>query len=229
VDERIEFINQMGKEINLLEKYPKAKRDLVNRVKEKTETVRAKAREFGKEFFDGDRNQGYGGFKYNPKFWQPVIPDFIKYWGLNSKSSVLDVGCAKGFMLYDMNKLIPGITIKGIDISDYAINNSMPEIKKFVQVANAKKLPFPDNSFDVVISINTIHNLERSECAESLHEISRVSKKYSFVTVDAYRNKEEKKNMFAWNLTAKTIMSAEEWKFFFEENSYKGDYNWFIP
>jgi len=229
MDEGIKLIINMGKEINLLANYPKSKRNLVERVKEKTEEVRAIARKFGKEFFDGDRNQGYGGFTYNPKFWQPVIPDFIKHWGLNSKSSVLDVGCAKGFMLYDLFKLIPGINLRGIDISEYAINNSVPEIKKFVQIADAKKIPFPDNSFDVVISINTVHNLDRAECAEALREITRVSKKYSFITVDAYNNENEKEKMHAWNLTAKTIMSVDDWKLFFKEVGYNGDYYWFIP
>ena len=219
----------MGKEINLLTNYPKSKRNILERKEKKSEKVRIIARKFGKEFFDGNRNHGYGGFVYDPKFWQPVIPDFNKYWGLNSRSSILDVGCAKGFMLYDLSKLIPGINLRGIDISEYAINNSIPEIRKFIQVASAKKIPFPDNSFDVVISINTIHNLECSECAEALREITRVSKKYSFITVDAYRNDEEKKKMHAWNLTAKTIMSVDEWKFFFREVGYNGDYYWFIP
>ena len=229
MDEGIKLIINMGKEINLLANYPKSKRNLVERVKEKTEEVRTIARRFGKEFFDGDRNQGYGGFAYNAKFWQPVIPDFIKFWGLNSKSSVLDVGCAKGFMLYDLSKLIPGINLRGIDVSEYAINNSVSEIKKFVQIADAKKIPFPDNSFDVVISINTVHNLDRVECAEALREITRVSKKYSFITVDAYRNENEREKMYAWNLTAKTIMSVDGWKSFFKEVGYNGDYYWFIP
>ena len=219
----------MGKEVNLLAKYPKSKRNIFERQSEKTEEDRQIARKFGKDFFDGERKHGYGGFFYNSKFWQPVITDFQKYWNLNTKSSILDVGCGKGFMLYDISKLIPGITLKGVDISDYAINNCLPEMKKFLQVENAKKLPFPDNSFDVVISINTIHNLERAECAAALKEISRVSKKYSFITVDAYRNEEEKKRMLAWNLTAKTIMSVEEWKFFFHDSGYDGDYYWFIP
>ena len=219
----------MGKEVNLLVNYPKSKRNIFEREEQKSEEARVIARKFDKEFFDGDRNHGYGGFIYNPKFWQQVIPDFIKYWGLNSKSSILDVGCAKGFMLYDLSKLIPGINLQGMDISDYAISNSIPEIRKFIQVANAKKIPFSDNSFDVVIAINTIHNLERAECAEALREITRVSKKYSFVTVDAYRNDEEREKMYAWNLTAKTIMSADDWKLFFKEVGYNGDYHWFIP
>ena len=219
----------MGKEVNLLVNYPKSKRNIFEREEQKSEEARVIARKFDKEFFDGDRNHGYGGFTYNPEFWQPVIPDFIKYWGLNSKSSILDVGCAKGFMLYDLSKLIPGINLQGMDISDYAISNSIPEIRKFIQVADAKKIPFSDTSFDVVIAINTIHNLERTECAEALREITRVSKKYSFITVDAYRNDEEKKRMYAWNLTAKTIMSVDDLKLFFKEVGYNGDYHWFIP
>ncbi len=229
MDETIKFVIKMGKEVNLLAKYPKSKRNIFERQSEKTEEDRRIARKFGKDFFDGDRKHGYGGFSYNPKFWQPVIPDFQKYWNLNTKSSILDVGCGKGFMLYDIFKLIPGVNIKGVDISEYAINNCLPEIKKFLQVSDATKLPFPDNSFDVVISINTIHNLERTECSVALKEISRVSKKFSFITVDAYRNEEEKKRMLAWNLTAKTIMSVDEWKSFFNESGYNGDYYWFIP
>ena len=118
---------------------------------------------FGKEFFDGDRNYGYGGFYYNKKFWKPVIPSFQKYWNLNSDNSILDVGCAKGFMLYDIAKSIPGIKVSGIDISDYAISNSIPEMRDFLTVGDAKKLPYPDKSFDIVISINTIHNLEKED------------------------------------------------------------------
>ena len=219
----------MGREINLLENYPRSKRNISERENKKTEEVRNIARKFEKDFFDGDRSFGYGGFNYNAKFWQPVIPTFKKYWKLSSENSILDVGCAKGFMLYDFVKLIPGIKVRGIDISDYAINNAKSEVKEFVQVANAKKLPFPDNSFDIVISINTIHNLEANECAQALLEIDRVSKKKSFITVDAYRNEEEKKKMMAWNLTAKTIMSVDNWKSFFKEVGFKGDYYWFIP
>ena len=219
----------MGKEINLLSNYPRSKRDISKRESQKTEEDRAIGRKFGKEFFDGDRKHGYGGFTYNSKYWESVIQDFKKYYNLNSSNSILDVGCAKGFMLYDFSKAIPGISLSGIDISEYAINNSIPEIKKLVRVANAKKLPFSDNFFDLVISINTIHNLEQNDCADALREIARVSKKYSFITVDAYRNEEEKKRMLAWNLTAKTIMSVSEWKLFFEEIGYNGDYYWFIP
>lgn len=227
MDEKIKTM--IGNEIDLLKNYPKTKRNILERANQKTEADRAIARKFDKEFFDGDRKHGYGGFYYNPRFWQPVIQDFIKYWKLGKNSSVLDVGCAKGFMLHDLKEFIPSITISGIDISKYAIENSLADVKNFLRVGNANNIPFKDNSFDVVISINTIHNLELNECAKALKEISRVSRKYSFITVDAYRNQEEKKSMLAWNLTAKTIMSVNEWKIFFKDNNYCGDYYWFTP
>ncbi len=219
----------MGKEINLLKNYPKAKRDLSARLEQKTQEDRGIARKFGQEFFDGERKHGYGGFEYNPRFWQPVIPTFREYWNLSSQSKVLDIGCGKGFMMHDLYESIPGIDVRGIDISSYAISNCIDTVKDKVLVADAKELPFDDNSFDVVISINTIHNLIENDCAIAVKEIERVSKKYSFITVDAYRNEAEKERMYAWNLTAKTIMSVEEWIKFFSDNDYSGDYYWFIP
>jgi SAM-dependent methyltransferase len=219
----------MGKEIDLLINYPKTKRNLEERLASKTDADRAIARQFGRDFFDGDRNHGYGGFNYMPRFWQPVIPTFKNYWNLTANSSLLDVGCAKGFMLHDLAESIPGITLKGIDISEYAIKNAMVDMKLNLQVANATQLPFPDKTFDVVISINTVHNLDRNDCAKALQEIERVSRGHSFITVDAYRNDEEKERMNTWNLTAKTIMSVEEWITFFKDVGYTGDYFWFIP
>ncbi len=219
----------MGIEIDLLEHYPKAKRNLDARAAEKTDTDREIARRFDKDFFDGDRRHGYGGFSYLPRFWQPVIPTFQNYWKLNASSSVLDVGCAKGFMMHDMSQLIPGITVKGIDVSQYAIDNAIETMRPHVKVANATALPFAYKAFDIVISINTIHNLDRADCAQALREIERVARRGSFITVDAYRNDEEKERMYAWNLTAKTIMSVEEWVAFFKEVGYTGDYYWFIP
>lgn len=219
----------MGKEIDLLKNYPKTKRNVKERGDSKTEEDRAIARKFGKDFFDGDRKHGYGGYNYHPRFWQPVIPDFQKEYKLTSKSKILDVGCGKGFMLYDFTLLIPGISVKGIDISNYAIENSLSNVKPDLQVANATKLPFDDNSFDLVISINTIHNLEKNDLIKALKEIQRVSRGNSFVTVDAYRNEEEKELMFAWNLTAKTILHVDQWKALFNQAEFTGDYFWFMP
>lgn len=222
-------MKKLGREIDLLVNYPKAKRDLTARLESKSEESRAIGRKFGFDYFDGDRNHGYGGFSYNSRFWQPVIPTIVETYQITNQSKVLDVGCAKGFFLYDLKQAFPEISIKGIDISEYAISHSLPEVKQELQVGNATALPFADSTFDFVMSINTIHNLNRSDCAKSLQEIERVTKGNSFITVDAYRNDEEKARMEAWNLTALTMMSVDEWKDFFLEVGYSGDYYWFIP
>lgn len=215
-------------EINLLKNYPKTKRNLEQRA-QKTREQQEIARRFDKEFFDGNRDTGYGGFNYNKKYWDHVVKDFIDYYKMDNNSSILDVGCGKGFMLYDFKRYLPNSYLRGIDISTYAIENSLEEMKDNLEVANCNKLPFQDNEFDLAISINTVHNLEIDECAISLKEIERVSKKHSFITVDSYTNEEEKKRMHDWNLTAQTIMSTDEWRAFFKKANYSGDFYWFIP
>ena len=219
----------MCAEINLLKNYPNSKRNLEERSLGTDEQTRSIAREFGKDFFDGERKFGYGGFSYNKRFWQPVVPDLINHWNLNSSSSLLDVGCAKGFFLHDLSIMIPGIKVKGIDISQYAIDNTIETMTDYCQYGNAYNLEFQDNSFDIVFSINTVHNLEIEECKVAIKEIERVSKKGSFITVDAYETEDEKERMFKWNLTAKTILSKKDWINVFNECGYTGDYHWFIP
>jgi ubiquinone/menaquinone biosynthesis C-methylase UbiE len=215
-------------EINLLERYPRSKRPIEERGNLITEEHRAVARQFGKEFFDGDRLYGYGGYNYHPRFWQDTVKYFQEYYNLAPDASVLDIGCGKGFMLYDFKQLMPEITIAGIDISQYAIEHAKEEVKPFLKVADAKSLPYPDQSFDLVISINTVHNLPLDECKQALREIQRVSRAHAFVTMDAWRNDKEKENMLKWNLTALTYMHVEEWVNLFQEVGYTGDYYWFI-
>lgn len=219
----------MGQEIDLLANYPRTKRNVDERGQTKTEEDRRIARQFGREFFDGDRRHGYGGFNYLPRFWQPVVPTLQQHFQLGAGSRLLDIGCAKGFMLHDLAELIPGIEVAGIDVSAYAIENAIADMRPHVQVASATELPFPDHSFDVVIAINTLHNLERDELIQALREIERVGRGKAFVTVDAYRDEAEKERMFAWNLTAKTVLSVDGWKALFAEAGYTGDYYWFIP
>ena len=187
------------------------------------------ASKFGKEYFDGSRLNGYGGYYYDPKFWKKVVRDFKRFYKLKSTCKILDVGCAKGFMLHDFKQLIPKSYLRGIDISSYAIKNAKPEIKKFVKIGNAKKLPFQDRFFDLVISINTLHNLKKKDCIIALSEINRVTKKNAFVTLDAYKNHRQKQRMKMWNLQAKSIFHVNKWKEIFDLAGYKGDYYWFIP
>lgn len=219
----------MGIEIDLLANYPRARRNVEERGAEKTEEDRAVARRFDRAFFDGERRHGYGGFSYHPRFWQPVAPTFRDHFDLKAGDSLLDVGCAKGFMIHDFVAAIPGLDARGIDVSAYAIENALDSVRDRVRVGDARALPAADGSVDVVVSINTIHNLERDECRQALREIERVARRGAFVTVDAYRDERERDRMLAWNLTARTIMSVEEWQAFFAEAGYTGDYYWFIP
>ena len=215
-------------EINLMDKYPRSKRPIEERGKQITEEHRRIARKFGKEYFDGDRLSGYGGYTYHPRFWQEPVKRFRDFYHLDKNSAILDVGCGKGFMLHDFKQLIPELTIAGIDISQYAIENAIEDMRSYVQVGDASELPYPDKSFDLVISINTIHNLPLDRCKKALQEIKRVSRSHSFITVDAWRNDEEKERMLKWNLTAQTYMHVSDWKLLFKEAGYTGDYYWFI-
>jgi SAM-dependent methyltransferase len=221
--------NNIGNEIDLLSKYPKPTRDILKRGQAKTFEQQELARKFDKDFFDGDRNNGYGGYYYNERFWINVVPDFIKFYNLKDGDKILDIGCGKGFMLYDFKKANSNFEVEGIDISEYAIKNSKTEVKDYLKVGDAKTLEYPDKYFDLVISITTVHNLELEDCKKGLKEIERVSKKNKFITVDAYSNEKEKELMYAWNLTAKTILHTEEWKKLFIETRYTGDFYWFKP
>ncbi len=219
----------MGIEIDLLKNYPRASRNLDLRNREKTDEDRAVARQFGQEFFDGDRRHGYGGFSYDPRYWQPVVPTFQEFYGLTGDHALLDIGCAKGFMLKDFREAISGLTVAGIDVSEYAISSAVDGMEDVVQVADARDLPFEDNSFDLVVSVNTLHNFERAGVVQALREVQRVSRRWSFVVLDAFRDEEERRRIEAWNLTALTVLSTDEWLELFVEAGYTGDYFWFIP
>lgn len=218
----------MGQEIDLLERYPKSKRPIDERGKLITEEHRAVARRFGVEYYDGERLTGYGGYNYHPRFWTDTVRFMRDHYGLAEDASLLDVGCAKGFMLHDFKLFMPDLKIAGVDISPYGIEHAIEDMKPYLQVANATDLPFEDNSFDLVICINTVHNLPLDLCKKALREIQRVSRKNAFVTMDAWRNEAERERLMKWNLTALTYMHVEDWKALFDEVGYTGDYFWFI-
>ena len=215
-------------EIDLLDQYPRSKRPIEERGALVSDDHRLVARQFGKEFFDGERLYGYGGYEYHPRFWQATVRRFQEYYGLAGNGKVLDIGCAKGFMLHDFKEMSPELTVAGIDISEYAIESSIDTVKQYLEVGNAKSLPFPDDSFDLVISINTVHNLTEKDCRKALREIERVSRGHSFITVDAWRTEKEREQMLKWNLTALTYMHVAQWEKLFREVGYTGDYYWFI-
>ena len=218
----------MKSEIDLLKYYPQSARPIEERGSKITESDRAVARKFDKEYFDGERLTGYGGYSYNPRFWSKTVEYIKDYYKLTNRSKILDIGCAKGFMMHDLSLLIPGAEIKGIDISNYAKHNAIESMKSNITVGNANNLPFEENSFDLVIAINTLHNLPLIDCKQAFKEINRVTKKDAFVMNDAWNDQDGKMAMLKWNLTALTYMSCQEWTSLFEEVDYQGDYYWFF-
>lgn len=212
-------------EVNLLDSLPRTSRQL--RKGFITQADREIACRFGKEYFDGPRTQGYGGYVYDGR-WKPVAQRLKAYYGLPDSASVLDVGCAKGFLLYDLKELMPKASLAGLDISEYAYQNSMESVRHLIRIGNGKELPWADNSFDLVLAINTIHNLELSECKQALREIQRVSRQHAYIVVDAYGTEDQRQRLLDWILTAKTFMHVEEWKQLFQDVGYTGDYYWFL-
>ena len=218
----------MKREVNLLEFYPQSKRPIDDRGNLITEHDRAIARKFDVEYFDGDRLTGYGGYNYNPRFWTDTVAHIKDFYHLDDNSKVLDIGCAKGYMMHDLSLLIPEAEIKGVDVSNYAKQNAIESMQDNIVVANANNIPFPDNYFDLVIAINTLHNLPLIDCKQAFREINRVTKNNSFVMNDAWRDAKGKQSMLKWNLTALTYMSCDDWEELFIEVDYKGDYYWFF-
>jgi len=218
----------MQREIDLLKFYPKSKRPIEDRGNLVTDIDRAVARKFDVEYFDGDRLTGYGGYGYSPRFWTDTVAHIVDVYSLSNDSKILDIGCAKGYMMYDLSLLIPEAEIKGVDISQYAKDHAIEPMKENIVVSNANNLPFPDDYFDLVIAINTLHNLPLIDCKQAFREINRVTKNNSFVMNDAWKDDKGKRAMLKWNLTALTYMSCDEWLNFFKEVEYKGDYYWFF-
>jgi SAM-dependent methyltransferase len=213
-------------EINLLARYPKAKRNIKARMAHKEENRRIALR-FGKEYFDGTREQGYGGYRYDGR-WIPIAEDIVRHFRLKAGDRVLDVGCGKGFLVKDLMKVCPGLEAFGIDISEYAVRNCEPEVVGRLQVGNATSLPFPDESFDAVLAINTVHNLDRAGCIQALREIERLAPGRGYVQVDAYRSPEERQIFEDWMLTARTYAMPGDWEKILREAGYTGDYYWTI-
>ena len=218
----------MGTEIDLMRLYPKPKNRIAERPKI-TEDDREVSRRFGFDYFDGDRRHGYGGFSYHPRFWTQTVDLITRHYELAVDAAILDVGCAKGFMLKDFSLHLPHARLAGIDVSPYAIEHAEKEVAMFVTVGGADSLPFDDDSFDLVISINTIHNLDRKGCLRAFSEIQRVCGGNAFVMVDGWKNEEERELLERWVLTAQTMLSADDWIALMDEAGYTGDYAFWNP
>jgi len=214
------------REVNLLDRYPRAKRNIAAR-EAAVPSQREIAKRFGREYFDGDRGQGYGGYRYDGR-WVPIAERMRDFYGLAAGDLILDVGCAKGFLLHDFRAVIPGVQVAGLDVSAYAVERAMDDVRPFVLVGSADTLPFADKSFDLVVSINTVHNLERDRCVQAISEMERVSRRFRYLQVDSYRSEQERENFERWQLTAVTHFDPAGWRRVFEQAGYTGDYYWTI-
>ena len=203
------------------------KRDYLARVND-PEFPKPKAAELAKkwdfDYWDGDRRICYGGYRYMEGRWEKVARAMAEHYGIKPGDRILDVGCGKGFLLYDFTKVVPGVEIHGIDVSSYAVANSKEEIRHRLQVGNAVSLPFPDRHFDLVISITTLHNLHAYDLDKALREIERVGKN-KYVCVESYRTETEKANLLYWQVTCEAFCTPEEWDWWFRLTGYSGDHS----
>ena len=193
-------------------------------VHDKTKCAEA-AVQWGRDYWDGDRMTGYGGYRYDGR-WRSVAEDIVAHYGLEPGATILDVGCGKGFLLHEFTQALPGSKVTGIDISEYAVQHAKEEVKPFVQLGNANALPFDDDSFDLVVSITTLHNLYVYDLWESLMEIERVGRGPKYIVVEAYRNEQEKVNLMYWQLTCRAFHTPREWEWLFRQTGYTGDWSY---
>lgn len=214
-------------EVELLRALPKPKRNVKARETAKTEEHVRISRQYGQMYFDGPREYGYGGYRYDGR-WVPVARDIVAHFGLKPGDRVLDVGCAKGFLVKDLMAVCPGLEVFGIDVSEYALMNCEPEVIGRLHLGSADSLPFPDGSFAAVLSLNSIHNLPRNRCITALREMERLAPGRGFVQVDSFRTPEQKEIFESWVLTAYHYDYPEGWCQLFAEAGYTGDYFWTI-
>lgn len=183
------------------------------------------AKQWGFDYWDGDRKICYGGYRYMEGRWEKVARAMAEHYGIKPGDRILDVGCGKGFLLFDFTKVVPGVEVYGLDISEYAIENSKEEIKDRLQVGDAIKLPFEDHTFDFVYSITTLHNLHCYDLDKALREIERVAKKNKYICVESYRNEVEKANLLYWQVTCEAFNTPDEWDWWFKQTGYTGDHS----
>ncbi len=215
--------------VDFIQKIHKStKRDYVGRVNEADKAECAEvALRWDKDYWDGDRLYGYGGYRYDGR-WRPVAEDMAKHYGLKPGATILDVGCGKAFLLYEFTQVVPGSRVAGIDISRYGIEHAKEEVRPFLTVGTAAKLPYPDKSFDFVFSVNALHNLYNYELWEAVKEIERVSRGPKHIVIESYLNEREKMNLLYWQLTCRSFYSPKEWEWFFRQAGYTGDYSYIL-
>jgi len=213
-------------EINLVQSmHASTKRNYVRRVVEHDKAESAEvARQWGRDYWDGERRYGYGGYHYDGR-WRPLAQTLIDRYGIRSGMSVLDVGCGKGYLLHEFKQIIPDLRIAGIDISSYGVENAKEEVRPYLKVGNAVDLPYPDHAFDLVVSLGVLHNLSLEDVFRAVAEIERVGRGASkYLMVESFRNEREKANLLYWQLTCLSFHSPETWAWIYDKCGYTGDH-----
>ena len=214
----------MGKLLNIVTPlHKRTKRDYLARMVDDKVHCMLKAKEYEYDYWDGDRRYGYGGYKYDGR-WKIVAEQLIATYNLTSNSKILDVGCGKGFLLYELKLLVPGALCVGFDVSKHGIADAPEEIRSNLFLHRAQdEFPYADKNFDLVISIGCLHNLRLFELKDALEEIERVGQ-HSYVMVESYRNEQEMFNLECWALTAESLFDTTEWTWLYSHFGYTGDY-----
>ena len=210
-------------EVNILAGYPKPTGPRFVGRNMRTIKHRLTAVERGKNFFDGDRNFGYGGFNYDGR-WLPIADRIVKHYGLKDSSRVLHLNCEKGFLLNDLKQVKPSLEIFGTENSDYAIKHAMDEVKNSIRKVSSIELPFPDNFFNFVIGLSYVYTYSLSDAVKALKEINRVGTGNSFITLATYETESEYFLFKDWTLLGTLILKKEEWISVMEHAGYEGDY-----
>lgn len=176
-----------------------------------------------RDYWDGERHLGYGGYRYDGR-WRAVAQAMAEYYQLPEDAHILDVGCGKGFLLYELTQVLPRAEVVGVDISRYALEHAKEEVRPHLVLGSASRLPWEDHSFDLVYSVNALHNLYNFELWAALQEIERVGRRAKHITVESYRNEREKVNLLYWQLTCRAFLSTREWEWLFQQAGYTGDH-----
>lgn len=214
----------MGKLLNIVTPlHRKTKRDYLARMVDNKVECMLKAKEYEADYWDGDRRYGYGGYKYDGR-WKVVAENLIAQYGLKDGARILDIGCGKAHLLYEFHKLLPHAEIQGIDVSKHGLADAPEEIRDRLFRHKAQDpLPFGDKSFDLVISLTTMHNLKLFELKTFLTEVERVGKN-AYLMTESYRNEQELFNLQCWALTCESFFETSEWIWLFNHFGYTGDY-----
>jgi len=182
------------------------------------------AKNWGFDYWDGDRRINYGGYNYMEGRWEPVARLMAEHYHLKPGDKVLDIGCGKGYLMYDLTKVVPGLDVRGFDVSRYAIENAKPEMRHLIDEGSAVALPYDDREFDFAYSLNTLHNLYSYELEPALRELERIAKK-KYLCVESYRSEVEKVNLLYWQVTCEQFNTPKEWQWWFERCGYSGDHS----